>query len=296
MMKKYLIFDIGALEVVYSILTEDGQIRVKGSFMTPKTKLEDLYRQMDRIVKCYGSVFDGISIACIGIVDSDLGIIKAVNEIPYVKDIHIKEDLEEKYKIRVHVENNTICAAISEIRYGAAKDLQDVVYISLGSAVGGAIIKDRKIYRGKNYFAGEFGLMYCYEENNKTLSSLSVDNLFIKICYFLGRVLNKDEVFILVDDENLEIKKIFSDWYRSLAKGIISLQYAYDPEKIIVGGELGNQPYIISKIRDEIEQMIGEIKGVKLMPKIECKEVKKSESILGALSNFLLKEELALQC
>ena len=292
MMKKYLIFDIGALEVVYSIITEDGEIRVKGSFMTPKTELEELYRQIDRIVKCYGSAFDGISIACVGIVDSDLGIIKAVNEIPYLQEIHIKKELETKYQTKVHVENNTICAAISELKFGAARDVQDAVFISLGSGVGGAIIKDKRIYKGRNYFAGEFGLMYCYEENNKTLSSLSVDNLFIKICFFLGRVLNKDEIFIMVDDESVEIKKIFSDWYRSLAKGIISLQYAYDPEKIIIGGELGNQPFIISKIKNELEKMVEEIKGVKLMPKIECKEVKKSESILGALSNFLSKESL----
>lgn len=183
-MKKYLIFDIGALEVVYSIVMGNGEIRVKGSFMTPKTELKDLYKQIDRIIKCYGSVFDGISIACIGIVDSDLGIIKAVKEITYLQEIHIKKELETKYQIKVHVENNTICAAISELKFGAAKDVQDAVYISLSSGVGGAIIKDKRIYKDRNYFAGEFGLMYCYEENNKTLLSLSVDNLFIKICFF----------------------------------------------------------------------------------------------------------------
>lgn len=99
----------------------------------------------------------------------------------------------------------------------------------------------------------------------------------------------------MVHEESAEIKKIFTDWYRSLAKGIIALQYTYDPEKIIVGGDLGNQPFIIAKIKNELEKIVEEIKGIKLIPKIECKEVKKSESILGTLSNFLSKEEFKIE-
>jgi glucokinase len=59
----------------------------------------------------------------------------------------------------VTLENDGHCAGLGELRFGAAKGLRDVVMITLGTGVGGALLLDGAPYRGARGLAGEIGHM-----------------------------------------------------------------------------------------------------------------------------------------
>ena len=74
------------------------------------------------------------------------------------------------FGVPVSVENDANCAALAEVWLGAARDVQNALFIVIGSGIGGAVIVNRQLFKGKNLFGGEFGYMLLDAEN--TLSRL----------------------------------------------------------------------------------------------------------------------------
>lgn len=65
--------------------------------------------------------------------------------------------LEERTGIEIYLENDANAAALGEKRFGAGKDVDNMIYITVSTGIGGGIIIDNKILHGVNYSAGEIG-------------------------------------------------------------------------------------------------------------------------------------------
>ena len=59
----------------------------------------------------------------------------------------------------VRVENDANCAALAEHEWGAGRAVNDFVMVTLGTGIGGGVIADGQLVRGRNGFAGEIGHM-----------------------------------------------------------------------------------------------------------------------------------------
>src|SRR3546814_9987205 len=67
--------------------------------------------------------------------------------------------LEERWQVPVALENDATAAAHAEAMYGAASGAEDAVVVTMGTGIGGGLIMDRRVRRGANGMAGEFGHM-----------------------------------------------------------------------------------------------------------------------------------------
>jgi predicted NBD/HSP70 family sugar kinase len=81
----------------------------------------------------------------------------------------IMEELSSRYSLPVFVENDVNAAAFGEYRYIYSEHTRDIIYISLGSGVGGGLILNGEIWRGQNASAGEFGYMVFERESSLPL-------------------------------------------------------------------------------------------------------------------------------
>ena len=77
----------------------------------------------------------------------------------FLKDQNIVELLGSRCPVPVALENDGKAAALAEAWNGNLKDCQDGIAIILGTGVGGGIIKDRRVYRGRHAAAGEFSYL-----------------------------------------------------------------------------------------------------------------------------------------
>ena len=66
-------------------------------------------------------------------------------------------NLKTQYSFPIIVENDVNCALIAENKMGAAQDCDPVLYISIGTGLGGALMVGGKIIHGANNMAGEIG-------------------------------------------------------------------------------------------------------------------------------------------
>lgn len=74
-----------------------------------------------------------------------------------IKNLNIKEKLEEEFKIPVYLQNDAKCAAIAEKEIGSLKEYDDALFLVIGTGIGGAVFLDGKLLKPKRYSGFEVG-------------------------------------------------------------------------------------------------------------------------------------------
>ena len=154
-------------------------------------------------------------------------------------------DFKSLSKKRIFVENDANAAAWAEHIIGSSKGMPYSVMLTLGTGVGGGIILDNKLYKGKNGAAGEMhfkmrtdkhrqctcGSWDCFEAYasgtglKKTAEEISGDT---EITTY-DVIENKDRPLM---------KKILGKWQNDILEGIIGLANIFDPDCIVLSGSM----------------------------------------------------------
>ncbi|MGA7671228.1 MAG: ROK family protein, partial [Nitrolancea sp.] len=150
------------------VVIADGSGRIVGQArsidsMTPASgALEIVHGLVDQA--CHSARIEKGQIVRIGIgfggpVDVSRGITLLSHRAPGFEDFPLVNLVEDDLNIRTVIDNSARAAALGEILYGAARGSDDVVYVHLGTGVGGGIIVDGRVLHGASSTAGEFGHM-----------------------------------------------------------------------------------------------------------------------------------------
>lgn len=156
--------DLGGTKALIALINKsDGSVK---NFVKKKTKKEKgpdnitkkLFEGIEELLQAEisESKITSIGIGSSGLVDRENGIIKSAPNLDCF-DYHIKDIIEEHFKIPVYVGNDVEVAAIGEQRFGAGRNCNDFVCIFVGTGVGSAIVKNGKILYGATGTAGEIG-------------------------------------------------------------------------------------------------------------------------------------------
>jgi glucokinase len=118
---------------------------------------------IDRLVESIEKVMPAdrngirIGIGTPGPLDPKAGIVfKAPNLIGWT-NIHLKEELEERLSCTVHLGNDANVAALGEWKFGAGKGSDHIVYLTIGTGIGGGVIIDNQLLLGARGLAAELG-------------------------------------------------------------------------------------------------------------------------------------------
>jgi predicted NBD/HSP70 family sugar kinase len=206
------------------------------------------------------SDFSSIGISTAGQVDSEKGFIRFANEnIPNYTGTKVKEIFEKEFQVPVAVENDVNSAALGEAVFGAGKKSKDNNFLCLtyGTGIGGAIVIDRKIYKGAAFSAGEFG--HIITHGNKTESGYyekyaSTTALVKNVQTIMPELDNGRK--ILKNMENPAVKEIVDNWIDEIAYGLASLIHIFNPSLIILGGGIMENDCIIESLEKKVNKYI----------------------------------------
>jgi glucokinase len=98
-----------------------------------------------------------LGVSCGGPLDRVQGIIQSPPNLPSWNEVPIKAILEREFAAECLVENDANAGAVAEHRFGAGQGCQNMVFLTMGTGLGGGIIMDGRLYRGSNDLAGEVG-------------------------------------------------------------------------------------------------------------------------------------------
>jgi glucokinase len=174
--------------------------------------------------------------------------------------VPVRADVEEALGVPVVVDNDANTGARAEYRLGAAQGSETMVFVTLGTGIGGAIVIDGEVMRGTS-FAGEFGHMR-YEPNGlecacgkrgcwETLASgpalvrLATDHVEHNpqgpLAQTLGRgPISGEMVTAAAESGDETARRLVAQVGKAFGEGLCSLVAALDPDIIVVGGGLGS--------------------------------------------------------
>ena len=153
--------DIGGTGIKFASLTPDGKILDKASTPTPKT-LEDLLAWLDQLLS--ERDYRGIAMSVPGAVNQETGVIEGISAIPYIHGFSWYEALAH-HQLPVHLENDANCVGLSELL--AHPEIENAACVVIGTGIGGAMIINGKLHRGRHGLGGEFGYMTTIEPAEK---------------------------------------------------------------------------------------------------------------------------------
>lgn len=245
-MRKALAFDIGGTKINYGIIDENGQFvgeiqKVK----TPK-ELDEMKNLIQNIVNEYEEKVDVVGFSTAGAVNNENN--KVISATVNLADGYADINFQDFSKKKVYVENDANCAAWAEHVIGASKGCAYSVMLTLGTGVGGGIILDNKLYKGKSGGAGEMHFKI-YAQKDARRCSCGITGCYEIYCSGTGLKLTAEE---MLNDKNVttydvvdglksgdkKMTEIFNKWQDDILAGLIGLANIFDPECVVFSGSM----------------------------------------------------------
>ncbi len=283
-MKKYLTMDIGGTFIKYSIMDRNYKEELPGSVPTKKDP-EEFISQLYQIIDGVKAQICGIAISMGGFINPMTCSNTDFSVGENFKKYNLKERLSDYSHLPVSVENDSNCAALAELHLGSGKDCRDFCMITLGTGIGGAIILNRELYRGRSDKAGEFGFSFIGREETKNgmiyhaASATSV--LVRRVSEALSRKV--DGFYIFQNLNQPEIREIYEEWLEDLAMLVGNTAVSLDPEKILIGGGISTQEEFLRNLK---KRVYGIFCNLEEYTKIEACSLGNHAGKIGALIEY----------
>ncbi len=255
MSKKYAIgIDLGGTNLRVALVSRDGRIIRK--IKTPTS--EEI---LDSIFKTTGDLFsddiEGIGLGIAGLVARKSGRILISPNLQIVEKIDIVNEIKEKFRVPVFIENDANAAALGEKWVGAGKDFSNFVLFTLGTGIGGGIIYNNKLFNvsaeighmtinthGEKCHCGNIGCLESFASARailaKAVSILEKDreSLLREYCGGNFYKLTAEDIYKAALDGDSFARELLRDAGKHLGIGIANIINLMSPEAIILAGGL----------------------------------------------------------
>lgn len=302
--------DVGGTKISAATVQNGQIISEIFAYKTPNTSqeiLKTILKAIEELKKQYSSKFVGIATA--GTVNiSNSKVTGSTGNLPEdYSNLEFKKEIEEQFGLKTFVENDANAAAYAEFKNGNAKNDNSTIVITLGTGIGGGIIINGKLLRGKSGAAAEIGHIPINIEN-KRQCTCGTWNCWESFASGTGYALNAREMAKGLSEIDLhslfngkkaeelttydiieKLKtndpfaiKVHEYWEKVVAIGIIALVNIFDPDSIILSG--GMAKFVnFEKLSREVEKNTI-ISKIKLLPA-------KAENYAGIIGAAMLAEE-----
>ena len=292
----YAVVDVGGTFTKYAVMTDEGEFLRKGKI---PTETEDLDRFLGFIANIYKNAaanegdIAGLALSMPGFLDVETGYAYNGGAVKCVREMNLIEALQERVPVPVTMENDARCAALAELWHGNLAGCRNAAALILGTGVGGGIIVNGEILRGRHFVAGE--LSYFLLENlggeldEKKLAAFaaSARGLVGMVAEAKGipaEELDGIKVFKMIEEGDETVREVLWKFAENVARIICSIQIIIDPEKVVVGGGISTQPLLIEMIREQARRTIKMFTWVDLpVPEIEPCRFFNDSNLIGAL-------------
>lgn len=160
-----LAVDLGGTKFVTALVSPDAQIIAREYSFTLAAEGSEAI--VERIIDTLRSVTESagvppasvstICIAAAGAIDSSKGMVTDSPNLPGWHNIPLKDMIETTTGTRTLIINDASAAALGELYFGAAKGIENMIYFTVSTGIGGGIVLGGKLYSGVSGSAGEIG-------------------------------------------------------------------------------------------------------------------------------------------
>ncbi|MFD1465801.1 ROK family protein [Lapidilactobacillus mulanensis] len=284
-----IIFDFGGTSVKYGTWSQ-GQLGNHGSFVTPTTwkEMKASLSAAFTELKTKVTNVQGVALSLPGVVDNEKGEIRGDSAIRYIHRFPIKAEFTELFdNLPVAMENDANCAALAELWQGSATDVDDALVIALGTGVGGSVIVNRQLVRGKNLVGGEFGFMQMTPEGTWSTMGTVVRTVERYNEHSRQEPITGKELFDRAEAGDELAQSEVDKFYHYNAIGIYNLISSFNPDRVILAGGVSARqelPVVLTKRVTNLLKWAGLSEPV---VDIQVSRFSNDANLIGAVKNFM---------
>jgi glucokinase len=279
--------DLGGTKILAGAVHRDGRVERHRETVTPRTSQDDLLAGLDAAVE--ELLTDETAALGFGLpspLDQRTGrALQAVN-IP-LGDIDFRSRVAERFGLPVGIENDANAAAYAEFHFGAARDVQSMVMLTLGTGCGGGAVIDGQLYRGW----AEFGHMVIEYDGLPCQGSCTgrghlepyvTGTAATKLAQAeFGPAVDAHRLVRLASEGETPAVEILDGIGRRLGAGIGTLVNIFNPELVVIGGGFAAAgDFILDPAREIVQREALARAGYRL--KIVRAELGTSAGLIGA--------------
>jgi len=237
-------------------------------------------------------VIRGVGVGCPGRIDFASGkVVWLKTKLEFLEGVPLSDNLRERLGCPVTCDNDVNAILAGEMKFGRGRGYQDVVALTIGTGIGGALVIGGKMVRGRNWATGHFGYLSLDPCGPRHVSGntgiveehASQSGILrqLRVAIEAGEKSTLSELFQASEEPGLREVFIAAQQGDSLARrladrmmselGVLvsNLIYALDPELVLVGGGLiSHRPEVLDAIRYEVRDRIAYLpaNGTELEP------------------------------
>lgn len=304
----YIGIDVGGTSVKLGLFDDSNNLISRTMFSTKTIEflVDDIVKYIKKLFKEQNKDLKdlkGVGIGFPGHVDGEAGVVVYSNNL-VAHDFPIVAKIQEQINVPVRISNDANVAAFGEYTFGIGKNYNNVVFVTLGTGVGGGIIIDGKMLEGKNGAGAEIGHMVistngqlcscgrrgCFETYASAKALVTnariamTNNPTSKLWKIVSKPeeLNGEKFFdvLLKGDKVAHI--VFESYIENLAEGLTNLANIFRPDAIIIGGGIS---YRGDALMEPLQQRLAKmIYGGQWNARVELmvSELKNDAGIFGA--------------
>jgi glucokinase len=249
-------FDFGATTIKTGVV-RDGSILEKGRVIDTRQDGDThalIQEMIDEIqaLRTKHPEIHAVGFGVPGIINPITGVVINLTNVKGWKQIPLRSIVQERTGLTANLENDAKAMAYAEWRHGAGAQVSNVVCVTLGTAVGGALILNGKLYRGATFVAGEIGQMSIdyqgvdFVYGNKGALEAYVGHYKIadrakEIYSTAGREITNEEadpksLSAAADQGDKLAETVWQDIGLKIGVGLTNVIWLVNPDRIVIGG------------------------------------------------------------
>ncbi len=245
-MSVYLGIDIGGTKIAAGLVSAEGKVQRQSRCPTPLSGGTAILDAALGLAQGYqNESIAGVGIGTGGQVNADRGVIaSATNLLPGWAGTNVKAAFEAALGVPCFVDNDVNALAVGESRFGAGQNLATVVYLALGTGVGGALLLNGLLHHGAHWAGAEFGHLLLTMDGGprRTLEDFAsgpgLAQTYREISGFEGEVTGEAIAAEARRDRESQAVRAIIRTGEYLGCGLVSLANILDPDLIVIGGGL----------------------------------------------------------
>ncbi|MFH1861178.1 MAG: ROK family protein [bacterium] len=250
MTRQFLGLDLGGTRIKAVLLLADGTIIAEHQVATPKNRqIEDVLHALTALYARFRDMsftITAVGIGAPGLIDRNGQRVRIAPNFPSWRDVPLQDLLQREVEPPVFLDNDVNCFAFAEHRWGAAQGFQNVIALTVGTGVGGALIINGSLFRGSSGAAGELGHISvdlwgpeCACGNPGCIERYIGERWFTLAAQeTLGddSIASPADISRLAQKGDLRAEEFIVGRGEILGVACTSLIHALDPEIIVIGG------------------------------------------------------------
>ncbi|MDR1138746.1 MAG: ROK family protein [Clostridiales bacterium] len=247
--KYYVGLDIGGTTIKCGIVDRQGAILCQDKVNTRVNLgidriLDDIYDLIDRLCKSNDismSSIVGIGVGSPGIINNK-GVLLYSNNLK-CQNVDIKQHLQDRFGMSTYVANDADAAALGEALFGSGGKYDNVLFLIVGTGLGGGYVSHGRLFSGGNGIGMELGHTVIYEGGR--LCSCGLHGCMEAYCSAISLIniakqeLGKTELDLMDIWSNYEdssMRAIIDKYIQHFAIGVINFINIFRPDIVLIGG------------------------------------------------------------